>query len=242
MSAIALPVRALFAIGALALASYKRSNLHVCRLVSNRGLCGFAAIYGSRLSHSIKTGKELFGGVESTMAYYCNQNGQPRSVRELVQRVGRSIGPTASNHRVPTTRPQAINSTQAQGLRSTTLEEEMGSRFPQCRRSQRSFVTADLAAVRSSSCTRHVPYNRGPKSRSSRVPSGRGFTRTVFLLDNDESTIPRGTARQIMYEQGRVVDFVELHTSMSEDTVRRTLEDVFTTILPADSQTSANPR
>ena len=176
------------------------------------------------------------------MAYYRDQRGQPRSVRELVQRVGRSIVPTTNNHRIPSTRPQAINSSdresqtvQTQGLRSSALEEEMGSRFPQCRRSQQPITAGRAAACNTR--MRYAPYNRGPKPRPT---AGRGFTRTVFLLNHDEDVIPRGPARQAMYEEGRVVDFVELHTSMSEDAVCKTLEDVFSNILP--TQSLANPR
>ena len=142
------------------------------------------------------------------MAYYRDQRGQPRSVRELVQRVGRSIVPTTNNHRIPSTRPQAINSSdresqtvQTQGLRSSTLEEEMGSRFPQCRRSQQPITAGRAAACNTR--MRYAPYNREPKPRPT---AGRGFTRTVFLLNHDEDVIPRGPAGQAMYEEGRVVD------------------------------------
>lgn len=56
--------------------------------------------------------------------------------------------------------------------------------------------------------------------------------RTVFLLDHKEDTIPRGPARQLMYEEGRVVDLVELNTVMTEDAVYTAIENVFTSILP----------
>ena len=35
-----------------------------------------------------------------------------------------------------------------------------------------------------------------------------------------------------MYEEGRVVDFVELNTAMTEDAVYTAIENVFTSILP----------
>ena len=59
-----------------------------------------------------------------------------------------------------------------------------------------------------------------------------GASTACFLLNHDEDVIPRGPARQAMYEEGCVVDFVELHTSVSEDAVCKTLEDVFSNILP----------
>ena len=175
------------------------------------------------------------------MAYYRDQSGQPRSVRELVQRVGRSIGATGNQVRIPTTtsssssrsidRPQE-SPYRSNSLQSSTLEEEMGSRFPQCRgRSQHS--QGDRAAAR------YNPYmfygrrgSRPPRPNTNRSPAGKAFTRTIFLLDHEEDTIPRGPARQLMYEEGRVVDFVELNTAMTEDAVYTAIENVFTSILP----------
>ena len=98
-----------------------------------------------------------------------------RSVRELVQRVQRrsvgrsqlSIGESATARILTTT----TGSSQAQ-----TLEEEMGSRFPQCRRGRPYPHTQALQA------SRFNPYNRRgpPPSRiSSNQSTGKAFTSLV---------------------------------------------------------------
>ena len=163
------------------------------------------------------------------MAYYRDQRGQPRSVRELVQRVGRSIGATGNRARLPTDRPQE-SQYRSNSLQASSLEEEMGSCFPQCRGRSQQSSQADRTAAR------YTPYGRrGSKTfrlNPSRTPSGRAFTRTIFLLDHEEDSIPRGPDRQLMYEEGRVVDFVELNTAMTDDAVYTAIESVFTSILP----------
>ena len=55
---------------------------------------------------------------------------------------------------------------------------------------------------------------------------------TVFLLNHEEDSIPRGPVRQLMYEEGKVVDFVELNTAMTADVVYTAIENVFPSILP----------
>ena len=155
-----------------------------------------------------------------------------RSVRELVQRVQRrsvgrsqlSIGESATARFLTTT----TGSSQAQ-----TLEEEMGSRFPQCRRGRPYPHTQALQA------SRFNPYNRRgpPPSRiTSNRSTGKAFTRTVFVLDHGEDSIPRGPTRQFMYEEGRVVDFLELNTAMTNKAVYETIENVFNNILPTQSE------
>ena len=172
--------------------------------------------------------------VDQFMAYYRDQRGQPRSVRELVQRVGRSIGATGNQSRIPTA--NSFNRLQenpctSNSLRASTLEEEMGSRFPQCRgRSQ-------YTGRSSQGDRRYNPYTYTRRTRASTTPrtpahGGKAFTCTVFLLDQDEDTIPRGHPRQLMYEEGRVVDFVELNTAMTDDAVYTAIENIFSNILP----------
>ena len=157
------------------------------------------------------------------MAYYRDQRGQPRSVRELVQRVGRSIGATA---RIPT----ALDRTPQAPTQSSTLEEEMGSRFPQCRgrSSQLQHRYSPYVPVYGRRASR-------PNPASSRSPAGKTFIRTIYLLDYEEDSIPRGSARQLMYEEGRVVDFVEFNTAMTPDAVYTAIENIFTNILPTQS-------
>ena len=136
----------------------------------------------------------------SAMAYYRDQSqdGQSATARILITTTG---------------------SSQAQ-----TLEEEMGSRFPQCRRGRPYPHTQALQA------SQFNPYNRRgpPPSRiSSNRSTGKAFTRTVFVLDHGEDSIPRGPTRQFMYEEGRVVDFLELNTAMTNKAVYETIENVF---------------
>ena len=128
----------------------------------------------------------------------------------------------------------------------SNVEEEMGCRFRRrrCRpvpmadveaRSCRDRVVSETA-MRSRSSTRYTPYSighyRNSNSKLHAGPTGRSFTRTIFLLHPHEDVIPRGTQRQIMYEEGRVVDFVELHTSWNENRIRNTISDVFESVLP----------
>lgn len=165
----------------------------------------------------------------SVMAYYHDQShgGRPiaRSIPELVQHrsVGRSIGESATE-RIPTT---TTGSSQAQ-----MLEEEMGNRFPQCRRGRPYSHTQALQALRFNPYNRRVPPPRTSSNRS----TGKAFTHTMFVLDHGEDTIPRGPTRQFMYGEGRVVDFLELNTATTDKAMYEAIDNVFTNILPTQSE------
>ena len=178
------------------------------------------------------------------MAYYRDPHGQPRSIRELVQRVGRaSNGPGANQHdcavgmQQPSV-PAAPSNSPA--IQCGSVQEEMGTRFQQCRGTATSALTRPIAR------RRFMPYSRQRSSvpRTRAMPlnvQGRTFTRTVFLLHQQESLIPRGLQRQNMYDEGRVVDFVELNTSWCSDTIHACIEDLFGSVLSIATDT-ASPR
>ena len=171
------------------------------------------------------------------MAYYRDQEGHPRSVRELVRRVGRStaLGSTLRSP-LPTTSRTLSGTSSPQ---SASLEEEMGVRFTQCR-SRLSSLENDTdrpGPSRSTGRTCFQPYNRTGQRSTTSATAGRTFSRTIFLLHHDECTIPRGPQRQLMYEEGRVVDFVELQTTWNEDIIYRAIEDIFADVF-SDDETS----
>ena len=151
------------------------------------------------------------------MAYSRDCHDHPRSIRELVQRLGRR---TSQSQNITEPPPTAASV-------HASVQEEMGSRFAQC----------GPGSTRSLRRLRVTPYSQHPRTRATKVV-GRSFTRTIFLLNQQDFLLPRGYERQNMYEEGRVVDFVELHTSWSDDRVRRAIEEVFSNVLTG----TATPR
>ena len=159
------------------------------------------------------------------MAYFRDRRGQPRPVRELLERLGRATTSRSLPHAPTAPGVAAPNGSPA--LQCNSVQEEMSARFRQCSSDGTESCSTSVARRSRFPAARYSPYTRAAQQRA----PAKSFTRTIFLLQHDEYFIPRGLQRQNMYEQGRVVDFVEMSPSWSEEQVRMTINDVFSKVL-----------
>lgn len=143
------------------------------------------------------------------------------SVRELIERLyargTNSSLPTASS------RPAAERSRSPH----RSVSEELEARFPSTFR--RSFPQ-----------DRHISHSRLTRRPSARQrepeKGGKPFVRNVFLIpDPSNNYVPKGVDRQRLYEDGYVVNFLELNTAWDEERVASVLSKAFKDVLPPES-------
>ena len=78
----------------------------------------------------------------------------------------------------------------------------------------------------------------------SRVQSGRSssgrvfaiaktFTRDVVLLAPSETSVPRGTSRSVLHDEGRIIDMVDFNSAWDADKMAEKIEQCFNGVLDA---------
>lgn len=78
---------------------------------------------------------------------------------------------------------------------------------------------------------RSTPYSRPnriqPKDLSVDAKPVKNFTRNVVLLSPKDTSIPRGRARQLLYDTGRIVDMFEFKGIWNEAETMEALNAAF---------------
>lgn len=158
--------------------------------------------------------------------------------------------PATSSHHVPMPyQPQShathsANSTprttSSEGCPAATSQDRFtvhhssssNQRGSQCR-----YLPYQIPQIQYSRRTTYVPPRLAARSSSSRQrrsqcfgeshSRGRWFTKTVVLVDSNDTNVPRGVRRQQLHEMGAVIDLMDFFTGWREGKVRDTIEGAY---------------